>query len=184
MTTTETQGGLYRSMHRLYELSTDAELLYEMSGGEVTAETEQLQKWIDDDADDLLLALASFQRELAGRTQAFKAEIGRLQAALERNDAKGDWTKKQIAFVMSQLGVKSREVGTFSISVLPPKASVEIDVNHPPDLDMLELEDPSLVRRNEPELAPNKKAILAALEAGRMVPGFVRKLGEPGVKVK
>lgn len=184
MTTTEQQAELNRAVFRLYELSAEAEMIYELSGGEVTAETEQLSKWLDEDADGCLLALVQFQRELSGRMQAMKAEVSRLQGAMERTEGKADWTKRQIVFVMSQLGVRSREVGTFSLSILPPKASVEIDIDHPPDLDMLELEDPSLVRRKEPELAPDKKAILAALESGRAVPGFVRKLGEESVKVR
>lgn len=184
MTTTETQAEIGRTIHRLYEMSAEAELLFEMTGGEVTAESEKLQSWLDEDADGCLLALVQFQRELSGRMQAMKAELTRLQGAMERTESKADWTKRQIVFVLSQLGVKSREVGTFSLSILPPKASVEIDENHPPDLDMLELEDPSLVRRKEPELAPDKKAILAALESGRTVPGFYRKLGAEGLKVR
>lgn len=184
MTTTEQQASLGREMWRLYELSAEAEMMFDLSQGECTAETEALEDWLAQSGDATLQALCEFRSEIQGRLAAVKVEAERLKDAADRLNSKLDWAKARTVDVMKHLGVKSREVGTFAVSLLPGTDSVEIDANHPPDLSMLELEDPALVRRKEPELAPDKKAILAALKSGRAVPGFYKKTGPESVKIR
>lgn len=182
MTTADQQKTIGREVFRLMQLSAEAELTYELSGGECTADVDALQSWIDESSDETLHALAQFKAELEGREAAIKVEADRLAEVKRRNTAKIEWTKARILDVMKHLGARSKDVGTFTLTVVPGQERAE----QIGELDtvVLELADPAFVRVSEPKREPNKPAILKALKSGREVPGFAIVRGSESVRVK
>lgn len=180
-TSTEQQRAIGREVWRLHELSTEAELIYDLSLGEATAETSALEEWIAGATDDTLHALAQFKAELEGRAAAIATEEKRLAEVKRRNKARQEWVKARTLEVMKALGVKSKDVGTFTITIIPPKPHVEQTCSDDEiDFETLELIDPSLVKRGDPK--PVKAAILKLLKSGREVPGFMKVDGSESVK--
>lgn len=180
-TSSEQQNAIGREVWRLHTLSAEAELLYEMTGGECNAESTALEDWIVGCSDDTLHALAQFRAELEGRAAAIKKESERLAEVKERNTAKLEWVKARTLEVMHALGKKSAEVGTFSITVIPPKPHVE-QVDEDVDFETLELIDASLVKHGEPQI--DKTVVLRLLKDGREVPGFRKVDGSESIKWK
>lgn len=182
-TSTEQQQSIGREVFRLHQLSAEAEMIYELSLGESTAETSALEDWIAGASDDTLHALAQFRAELEGRAAAIEKEEERLAEVKRRNKARQEWVKARTLEVMKHLGAKSKDVGTFTITILPPKPHVEQICNDDElDFETLELIDPALVKRGDPK--PVKAAILKLLKSGREVPGFRAVDGSESVKWK
>lgn len=181
-TTTEQQQSIGREVWRLHQLSAEAEMMYEMTGGECTAEATALGDWVAGCSDDTLHALAQFRAELEGRGAAIKQEADRLAEVKRRNEAKLEWVKARTLEVMQHLGKKSAEVGTFTITVVPGQERAE--ETGTVDIDMLELVDTAFVRVSEPRREPHKAAILKALKAGRDVPGYTKVRGSDSIRWK
>jgi len=180
-TSTEQQQSIGREVFRLHQLSAEAEMIYELSLGESTAETSALEDWIAGASDDTLHALLQFHAELEGRAAAIATEEERLDEVKRRNKARQEWVKARTIEVMKHLGAKSKDVGTFTITILPPKPHVEQIVDDDAiDFETLELIDPALVKRGDPK--PVKAAILKLLKSGREVPGFKKVDGSESVK--
>lgn len=180
-TSSEQQQSIGREVFRLHQLSAEAEMIYELSLGESTAETSALEDWIAGSTDDTLHALAQFRAELEGRAAAIEKEEERLDEVKRHNKARQEWVKARTLEVMKHLGAKSKDVGTFTITILPPKPHVEQVVDDDAiDFETLELIDPALVKRGDPK--PVKAAILKLLKSGREVPGFKKVDGSESVK--
>lgn len=182
MTISEQQQTIGREVFRLMQLSAEAELTYELSGGECTAEADALDRWLAESSEDTLHALLQFRSELAGREVAIEQERERLAEVKRRNAAKQEWVKARLLDVMRHLGAKSKDVGTFTITVVP--GTEKCEQNGEVDVDTLELLDAAFVRTSEPKREPNKSSILKALKEGREVPGFVKVRGSETVRVK
>jgi hypothetical protein len=182
MSITEQQQTIGREVFRLHQLSAEAELTYELSAGESTAEAELLEKWLAESSEDTLHALLAFRAELVGREAAIEQEQERLAEVKRRNAAKQEWAKARLLDVMKHLDAKSKDVGTFSITVVPGQERAEQQGEV--DVETLELLDAAFVKTTEPERKPVKAAILRALKAGREVPGYVLVRGSESVRIK
>lgn len=183
-TSTAQQETLGREIWRLHQLSAEAEQMFELTGGECTAESDMFEKWIADSSDTTLQALCDFRGEMDGRLLSIKREQERLAQAQERIESKIAWAKARVLDVMRHLGVRSKEVGTYHIIVRAGAERLESDPNTPPDVGLLQMIDETLVRVSEPVIRPDRAAILKAIKAGREIPGYIAVRGEESVTVK
>lgn len=178
------QDDLARATWRLHQLSAEAEMIYELSAGEVTDEAALLEQWIAESSDATLQALCNFRGEIEGRLLSIAKEQERLKEAKAACDAKLEWTKARVIDVMRHLGERSKDVGTYHISLRAGTERLETDPNAAPDLGMLQMIDESLVRVSEPKIEPNRPAILRAIKAGKNIPGYIAVRGEESVAIK
>jgi hypothetical protein len=166
-----------RAEWRVHNLQADYMLALEESGGEFTAEVEEIETRLAKNADELALAGVSLRAHAKAMAEVCKAEKQRL------GELSTYWAKLEgvavrwIRIAAAEKGDRF-EAGTFRVSLQKPRASV-VAVNEGPTPD----EQRCLVESGLAvfEFRASKSAIGAELKKGAEVPGYM--LEYPAEKV-
>lgn len=167
---------LDREAFRLGIAVDELEALYLQTGGEVTAETEALERFIESSGPSTVEALCSYLSEIEARREYGKREAARLVALQERLDKREKWCERLIRGTLDKLEVRKLDVGTWSVSVVagrPMALPVEGSGTTPEEYEVTTIQN-----------RPDKRKILDALNAGKEVPGWMLGRSAESLRIK
>jgi len=156
-------------MAHLYEITSEYEgLLQALEDPELESETlEGVVATLDGIEEEFGMKackIARMVRNLEHELVGVKGRIEGLTARKKQLEGKVEWLKRYLTIGMKTTGIPKATDGEISIRYDAGKPSVKID-------DEALIPARLFVTPEPPEPRPDKKAILAALEAGELIPG-------------
>ena len=165
------------STMKLYEITDEArQLLQLVEDGEMTeqeiADTlEGVQLEFNEKAEQIGYLLKNLEPFEGG----IDAEIKRLQAKKKAIQNRGDSIREYLRINMEACGIKKIECPAFAITLRKPQPKAEVENEQALPDDYVTVKT---------SFAPDKRAILADLKAGKQIPGAKLQMGTSSVLIK